>query len=148
MTRSATGRRRGGIDPAWRGCSAIPATGLLLAGSRWLDPGAAQFLTPDGWFGEDPATHMPMRLRRWLDSVPGGTACRLTPVDAYAWCRYRPLDLTDPSGHNWLGLIFSTISSLLWGMQGTSASLQMWVDRLHHRHRPADQTCLRRARRR
>ncbi len=43
------------------------------------------------------------------------------------WCRYAPLDLTDPSGHNWLGLIFSTISSLLWGMQATSASLQMYL---------------------
>ena len=57
--------------------------------------------------------------------MPGGTDVQMGPVEAYAWCRYAPLDLTDPSGHNWLGLIFSTISSLLWGMQATSASLQM-----------------------
>src|SRR6185312_10558575 len=104
-----------------------PVSELVQAGIRWLDPTVAQFLTPDGWFGEDPAAHMPTGLRPLLDAAPGGTNCRLGPVDAYAWCRYAPLDLTDPSGHNWLALIFSTISSLLWGMQATSVSLQMWL---------------------
>ena len=94
---------------------------------RWLDPAVAQFVTPDTWFGEDATEQVPPRLRRLFDAMPGGTDYRLGPVEAYAWCRYAPLDLTDPSGHNWLGLIFSTISSLLWGMQATSASLQMYL---------------------
>jgi YD repeat-containing protein len=121
-----------GAQLAWNrpgpgGLFGDPETGLLLAGVRWLDPRTAQFLTPDGWFGEDPAEFVPAALRRALDAAPGGTACRLSAVDAYAWCRYRPLELTDPTGHNWLGLIYSTISSLLWGVQATSASFQMWM---------------------
>ena len=111
--------------PGLAGLFADPATGLVHAGTRWLDPTVAQFLTPDTWFGEDAATQVPPKLRRLLDAMPGGTDCPVGPVEAYAWCRYAPLDLTDPSGHNWLGLIFSTISSLLWGMQATSMSFQM-----------------------
>lgn len=111
--------------PALGGLFADPATDLVHAGTRWLDPAVAQFLTPDSWYGEDAAQQVPRSLRTLLDAVPGGTDCELTPVGAYAWCGYAPLDFTDPSGHNWLGLIFSTISSLLWGMQATSMSLQM-----------------------
>ena len=113
--------------PGLAGLFGDPATGLVHAGTRWLDPAVAQFVTPDTWFGEDATEQVPPRLRRVFDAMPGGTDCRLGPVEAYAWCRYAPLDLTDPSGHNWLGLIFSTISSLLWGMQATSASLQMYL---------------------
>ena len=113
--------------PGVAGLFGDPATGLVHAGTRWLDPAVAQFVTPDTWFGEDATEQVPPRLRRVFDAMPGGTDCRLGPVEAYAWCRYAPLDLTDPSGHNWLGLIFSTISSLLWGMQATSASLQMYL---------------------
>ncbi|MEA2932151.1 MAG: hypothetical protein QOI56_936, partial [Actinomycetota bacterium] len=116
-------------EPGFGGLFGDPATGLLHASSRWLDPASAQFLTPDTWFGEDAARRAPAALRRGLDHLPGGpgTAVGLTPAQAYAWCGYDPLNAVDPTGHNWFGLIFTTISSLLWGMQATSLALEMWV---------------------
>lgn len=113
--------------PGFDGLFGDAATGLVLAGTRWLDPSVAQMLTPDPWFGEDAASRVPAALRRVVDTLPGGTAVELTPVAAYAWCGYDPLARTDPNGHNWLGLIFSTISALLWEMQLTSLSLQIQV---------------------
>ena len=112
--------------PGYAGLFGDPATGLWHAAARWLDPTAAQFTTPDTWFGEMLA---PGRgpMAAMLTALPGGAAPALTPVQSYAWCAYDPANFTDPTGHNWLGLIFTSISSLLWEMQLTSLSLQMYI---------------------
>lgn len=111
--------------PGYAGLFGDPATGLLLAGTRWLDPSVAQFLTPDTWFGVDPVRGLPPRLRAAVRALPGGTARLFTPTTAYAWSAYDPVNFSDPSGHNWVGLIFSVISSVLWEVQLTSVALQM-----------------------
>ena len=113
--------------PGYAGLFGDPATGLLFASSRWLDPETTQFLTPDSWFGADPARGLPPALRRTLRALPGGTQRLLNPVTAYAWSAYDPVNFSDPSGHNWLGLIYSFISAFLWEMQLTSLALQMEV---------------------
>jgi YD repeat-containing protein len=111
--------------PGYAGLFGDPLTGYLHAGARWLDPLTAQFLTPDSWYCEDVASRVPPALAPLVALLPGG-ALRITdPVAAYAWCGYDPVNRWDPGGHNWLGLIFTTISALLWEMQLTSLALQM-----------------------
>jgi YD repeat-containing protein len=102
-----------------------PLTGLVLAGWRWYDPALAQFTSADSWFGGDPGEALPAKLRSVLDALPGGTAIRLSPLDAYVWCRYDPLNLVDRNGHNAGGLVWSTFSALFWNLQLTSIAGQM-----------------------
>lgn len=104
-----------------------PETGLLFAGSRWLDPAIAQFITPDTWFGRDAAQFLPPKLRPIARAMPGGPGRRLTPSTAYNWCAFDPVNRIDPNGHSWYGLVLSFISAFLWEMQLTSISLQMEV---------------------
>lgn len=113
--------------PTFAGLFGDPASGLLHAGGRWYDPQIAQFLTPDSWFGDDIGRRLANPAFRMLDHTPGWTTRPLTPAAAYGWCNGDPLNYSDPSGHNWLGLIFTTISAFLWEMQMTSVSLQMHV---------------------
>ncbi len=113
--------------PAFAGLFGDPDTGLLHAGSRWYDPQIIQFLTPDSWFGDELGRRMANPAFRLLDQTPGWTTRPLTPSAAYAWCNGDPLNYSDPSGHNWFGLIFTTLSAFFWEMQLTSVSLQMHV---------------------
>lgn len=116
-----------GRVPGFAGLFGDPATGLLYAGSRWYDPALAQFITPDSWFGDEIGRRMIDPVFRSLDHTPGWTTRPLTPAGAYAWCNGDPLNYSDPSGHNWFGLIFTTLSAFFWEMQLTSVSLQMHV---------------------
>ncbi|MGH2668908.1 MAG: RHS repeat domain-containing protein, partial [bacterium] len=102
-----------------------PLTGLVHAGTRWLDPALGQFVTPDTWLGVDPADLVPPELRAVLDRMPGGTGRSITEETAYAWCAGDPVNFTDPTGHNWLGVIWSVLSAFLWGAQMNSLALQM-----------------------
>jgi tyrosinase len=113
--------------PGYASLFGDPQTGLWLAGSRWLDSSTAQFLTPDTWFGTDAWNHLPRDMRRVLDRLPGGTDFSNSPVTAYCWCDYDPINRSDPNGHNPLGLFWSVISSFFWQMQVTSVALQMEV---------------------
>ena len=99
-------------------------TGFVHAGTRWLDPEVGQFLTPDTWYGVDPSELVPREMRNALRAMPGGVDREITGRTAYAWCAGDPLNYTDPSGHNWLGIIWSVISAALWGAQINSLSLQ------------------------
>ncbi|MEN3333436.1 MAG: hypothetical protein V7641_2801 [Blastocatellia bacterium] len=114
--------------PSFGSLFADPATGLYHAGSRWFDPLTAQFLTPDGWFGTDAWNHLPQAMRSVFDALPGGTNVVNTPDAAYAWCRYDPVNYSDPNGHSaatGFGIFYSIISFFLWQMQVTSIALQM-----------------------
>ncbi|HEX9821350.1 MAG TPA: phospholipase D-like domain-containing protein [Methylomirabilota bacterium] len=102
-----------------------PLTGLVHAGTRWLDPALGQFVTPDTWCGIDPAELVPRELRAALDRLPGGTGRSITERTAYAWCAGDPVNFTDPTGHNWLGVVWSLLSAFLWGAQTNSVALQM-----------------------
>jgi YD repeat-containing protein len=113
--------------PGHAGLFGDPETGLLLSGARWLDPVLAEFLTPDSWFGEIPDAAAAGRLKRILRTMPGGTDRFLSPATAYQWCALDPVNALDLNGHNWVGLIFTTISAFLWQMQLTSVALQMEV---------------------
>lgn len=113
--------------PGYASLFGDPRTGLWLAGSRWLDSSTAQFLTPDTWFGTDAWNHLPRDMRRVLDRLPGGTDFSSSPISAYSWCDYDPINRSDPNGHNPLGLFWSVISSFFWQMQVTSVALQMEV---------------------
>src|SRR5262249_35172702 len=62
-----------------------------------------------------------------LERLPGGAARLLDPITAYAWCTYDPINYTDINGHNWLGLIFSIFSSLLWEAQLNGLALELHV---------------------
>ena len=101
------------------------ATGLLHAGSRWLDPTIGQFISADSWFGTHALDRMPGAARPVLDALPGGTGHLLNPQAAYDWCNRDPVNFCDPNGHNFMGLIWSTISAFLWSMQVTSIAFQM-----------------------
>lgn len=115
--------------PSFGSLFSDPVTGLYHAGSRWFDPGTAQFLTPDGWFGTDTWNHLPQAMRSVLDALPGGTNVLNSPEAAYAWCRYDPVNYSDPNGHSAIaigfGMAFSIISFFLWQMQVTSIALKM-----------------------
>jgi len=115
--------------PSFASLFADPATGLFHAGSRWFDPATAQFLTADGWFGTDTWNHMPPSMRRIFDALPAGTNVSNTPENAYAWCRYDPINYSDPNGHSAIatgfGLFFSAISFFLWQMQVTTIAFKM-----------------------
>lgn len=103
-------------------------TGLLLAGSRWLDPAIGQFLTPDSWFGThavNPRVSPTRRLSTILAALPGGAGRKLDARTAYVYCAHDPINFTDPTGHNWLGLIYSFIASMLWSQQITAAAFQL-----------------------
>ncbi|HEX9821349.1 MAG TPA: phospholipase D-like domain-containing protein [Methylomirabilota bacterium] len=102
-----------------------PLTGLVHAGTRWLDPALGQFVTPDTWFGTEPSEVIPRELRAVFERMPGGTGRAITERTAYAWCAGDPVNFTDPTGHNWLGVIWSMISAFLWGAQTNSLALQM-----------------------
>ena len=102
-----------------------PLTGLVHARTRWLDPALGQFVTPDSWFGVEPAQLVPRAWRAALDRMPGGTGRSITGATAYAWCAGDPVNFTDPGGHNWLGVIWSLLSAALWGAQANSLALQM-----------------------
>lgn len=118
----------GAIEAGVPGLSSLfgdPLTGLLHAGTRWLDPALGQFVTPDTWLGVDAAELVPRELRAVLDRMPGGTGRSITEETAYAWCAGDPVNFTDPTGHNWLGVIWSVISAFLWGAQTNSLALQM-----------------------
>jgi YD repeat-containing protein len=116
-----------GLTPAFAGLFGDAATGLVYASARWLDPAVAQFLTPDSWYGIDPARQLPARLRRVLRVTPGGTAHIRSPQDAYDWCRHDPVNFTDWNGHDGGRIVWSIISMLIWEQQLTVASLQLWV---------------------
>lgn len=113
--------------PGYAGLFGDPDSRLLHAGTRWLDPSAGRFLSPDPWADEDPGSVLPGPLRRLFRSFPGGPAGRVLESEAYEWCAGDPVNRTDPLGRNWLGLIFSTISAFLWSAQETSVALQMEV---------------------
>jgi YD repeat-containing protein len=113
--------------PAFASLFGDRETGLFYAGHRWLDPATAQFLTPDSWFGAEPDRVLPPHLRMVLGRLPGGTARLLNPVTAYCWCAYDPVNFIDRNGHNWLGLIFSTLSALLWEAQLNGLALELHV---------------------
>jgi hypothetical protein len=57
--------------------------------------------------------------------MPGGTGRLLDAKTAYDWCARDPVNFCDPNGHNFMGLIWSTISAFLWSMQVTSIAFQM-----------------------
>lgn len=101
------------------------ASGLLHAGSRWLDPAIGQFISADSWFGTQALAPVPSAARQVFDALPGGTGRTMTPQSAYDWCRRDPVNYCDPNGHNFMGLIWSTISAFLWSMQVTSIAFQM-----------------------
>jgi RHS repeat-associated protein len=118
------------ILPATPGYASLfgdPCTQLLHAGARWLDPAIGQFLTADSWYGVDAGAQTPRALRRVLDLTPGGTGRAFSPAAAYNWCNNDPVNFLDPTGHNWLGMVWSFISAFLWEMQLTSLALQMEV---------------------
>jgi len=101
------------------------STGLLYASCRWLDPEIGQFTTPDSWFGTRALDRLPPFMRHLFDQLPGGTGRELNSAGAYEWCARDPVNHCDPNGHNFMGLIWSTISALLWSMQVTSVAFQM-----------------------
>jgi YD repeat-containing protein len=102
-----------------------PVTGLLHASTRWLDPAIGQFICADSWFGTHALDRLPRGARPVLDALPGGTGRMLNPQAAYDWCARDPVNHCDPNGHNFMGLIWSTISAFLWSMQVTSIAFQM-----------------------
>ncbi len=102
-----------------------PLTGLVHAGTRWLDPELGQFLTPDTWYGVDPEELVPKEFRTAFHAMAGGTARRINDETAYLWCAGDPVNFTDPTGHNWLGIVWSVLSAFLWGAQTNSLALQM-----------------------
>ena len=106
--------------PGVAGLFGDPATGLVHAGRGGSTRPSPSSSPPTRGSARMPPNRCRHGCAACSTRRPAAPHCRLGPVEAYAWCRYAPLDLTDPSGHNWLGLIFSTISSLLWGMQATS----------------------------
>jgi YD repeat-containing protein len=111
--------------PGYAGLFGDPHTSLLHAGSRWLDPETAQFLTPDSWAGLDVARRLPARVRRVIRSMPGGPGRPLSPVTSYAWCAYDPVNFNDPTGHSWAGFILPTLSAFLWEVNLTNIAYQM-----------------------
>lgn len=115
--------------PTFASLFSDPLTRLYHAGSRWFDPDTAHFLTPDGWFGTDTLNHLPASMRTVLDALPGGTNVENTPENAYTWCRYDPINYSDPNGHSAVatgfGLAFSVLSFFLWQMQVTTIALKM-----------------------
>jgi RHS repeat-associated protein len=102
-----------------------PETGLWFAGSRWYDPSLAAFTTPDSWFGCDPGEAVPSAFRRVLRGLPGGTDVELTPLTAYAWCGYDPVNLVDRNGHSAGALAWSIFSSLFWELHLTTLALEI-----------------------
>jgi YD repeat-containing protein len=120
---------RGDGIPSFGSLFGDPATGLYHAGSRWFDPATAQFLTPDGWYGSDIWNHVSHDMRRVFDALPGGTNVEMSPETAYAWCRYDPINYSDPNGHSasgtFFGMFFSIISFFLWQMQVTTIALKL-----------------------
>jgi YD repeat-containing protein len=111
--------------PGYAGLFGDPLTSLLHAGSRWLDPRTAQFLTPDSWAGLDVARGLPAPVRRVVRAMPGGPGRPLSPVTAYAWCAYDPVNFNDPTGHSWAGFILPTLSAFLWEVNLTNIAYQM-----------------------
>lgn len=101
------------------------ATGLLHASTRWLDPTIGQFISADSWFGTHALDRLPRGARPILDALPGGTGRLLDAQTAYDWCARDPVNYCDPNGHNFMGLVWSTISAFLWSMQVTSVAFQM-----------------------
>jgi RHS repeat-associated protein len=113
--------------PGYAGLFGDPETGLLHAGSRWLDPAIGQFTTPDSWHGTHALEHLARGLRPVLDVLPGGTGRLVDAASAYSFCGWDPVNYTDPTGHNVLGIIWSVISAFVWQLQITSVALQMEV---------------------
>ncbi|HTD37513.1 MAG TPA: hypothetical protein VK669_08355 [Candidatus Limnocylindrales bacterium] len=113
--------------PGFGGLFGEPATGLLFAGSRWLDPRVAQFITPDSWAGVDPLAGLPPGLRARVRDLPGGPARTIGVESAYAWCDGDPVNRRDPYGHHWANIFWTIPSALLWGAQLTSLALQIFA---------------------
>jgi YD repeat-containing protein len=113
--------------PGYGGLFGEPATGLLFATSRWLDPRTAQFVTPDAWTGVDPLDAVPGALRAAAREVPGGPRRAIDAASAYAWCDSDPVNRTDPYGHHWANFFWTIPSAVFWESQLTSISLQMYA---------------------
>lgn len=114
-------------SPAFASLFGDPATHLLYAGSRWLDPTIAQFLTPDTWFGRDVAAMFPPSARRYARATPGGPNQEISTEAAYVWCGHDPVNRTDPNGHSWYGLILTGISALVWSLQATTVAIELEI---------------------
>ena len=111
--------------PAYASLFGDPATGLLHAGSRWLDPATAQFLSADTWFGRDAASMAPPSMRKYARAAPGGPGRDISAEAAYNWCAHEPVNRSDPNGHSWYGLILTGISGLIWALQLTTVSIEL-----------------------
>jgi len=71
-------------------------------------------------------------LRAVFDALPSGTNVVLTPEMAYAWCRYDPINYSDPNGHSvatGFGMFYSIVSFFLWPC-GTSVLVAMDLENL------------------
>jgi RHS repeat-associated protein len=111
--------------PGFGGLFGDSLTGLLHAGSRWLDPELGQFVTPDSWLDVDPGRDLPPGLRRILRRLPGGTDTLIRPEQAYTYCGYDPINQVDPTGHSGGGLALAIISALFWESQLTGLAYEM-----------------------
>ena len=111
--------------PGFAGLFGDSLTGLLHAGSRWLDPQLGQFITPDTWLGIDPGRDLPLAWRPIFRRLPGGTDALIKPEQAYTYCGYDPLNQVDPTGHSAGGLTWSIFSALLWESQLTGLAYEM-----------------------
>ncbi|HEY6235449.1 MAG TPA: hypothetical protein VIW69_10140, partial [Candidatus Elarobacter sp.] len=113
--------------PGYGGLFGEPATGLLFATSRWLDPRTGQFVTPDSWAGVDPLEAVPAHLRALVRDLPGGPQRAIGAPSAYAWCDGDPVNRSDPYGHHWANLFWTIPSAVFWESQLTGISMQLYA---------------------